>query len=383
MKYKLIIGALLLAFGSVGLTGTTYAAGEDANGTFSVIETDADVAEVRFGSNLLLAGNGIASEKAVEGLLFSTGNDLKLNTKSEYGFVAGNLIQYNATTSKDLFAAGNVVTINDDAKIGRDTFIAGNSVRVEADLPSDLSVTANKLILNGNKVDGDVNLSVNELIIEGQVVVTGKLVVNSDANIDGIERLDYHEIEKYEIVESSITGLNLWMAKLFSIATLFITFTIIMAMFPGVEKRVSKELSVAQFGKDVLIGMVTLLCVPILIVFLLLSFIGAPAAILLLCAYIVMIYIAQGYSGLWLGKVIVEKIAHGKINAFVELLIGVTVLGLLVMIPWLGSYIGLLSLLLGLGLFMQSIKPNRKKKVIASHKAEVSDAKDPDTKEED
>lgn len=256
-------------------------------------------------------------------------------------------------------------------------------MRVEADLPGDLSVTANKLILNGNKVDGDVNLSVNELIIEGQVVVTGKLVVNSDANIDGIERLDYHEIEKYEIVESSITGLNLWMAKLFSIATLFITFTIIMAMFPGVEKRVSKELSVAQFGKDVLIGMVTLLCVPILIVFLLLSFIGAPAAILLLCAYIVMIYIAQGYSGLWLGKVIVEKIAHGKINAFVELLIGVTVLGLLVMIPWLGSYIGLLSLLLGLGLFMQSIKPNRKKKVIASHKAEVSDAKDPDTKEED
>ena len=146
-----------------------------------------------------------------------------------------------------------------------------------------------------------------------------------------------------------------------------------MALFPGVNKRVSKELTITQFGKDILIGMITLLFVPIIAVFLLLSFVGIPAALLLVAAYIAMIYVAQGYSGLWLGKVIVEKVAHGKINAFVEMLIGITALGLLVMIPWIGAYIGLLSLLLGLGLFMQSIKPNRKKKnpIVVSRTEEV------------
>lgn len=188
MKYKLIIGALLLALGGVGATGTALATGEDAGGTFTVAETD-DTVELRFGSNWLLVGNGIISNKSAAGLLLSAGNDLKLNTKSEYGFATGNFIQYDATTTKDLFVAGNIITVGNEAKIGRDTFIAGNNVRVEADLPGNLSVTANKLILNNNKVDGDVNLSVNELVIEEQTVITGKLIVNTDAHIDGIEKL--------------------------------------------------------------------------------------------------------------------------------------------------------------------------------------------------
>lgn len=373
MKYKLIIGALLFAVLGVGNVGTALAVEENNEGTFGYTEPTPDVAELRFGSNLLLAGNGIMSEKTVEGLLLSTGNELNLKTKSEYGFVAGNIIHYNAEATKDLFVAGNVITISDDAKIGRDTFIAGNNVRVEADLPGDLAVTANKAILNNITIDGDVDFDVNELAIEGKVVVTGKIIINSNATITGLDNIDYKEIEKYEVVELNITAVDVWVAKIFSIAALFIVFAIIMALFPGVNKRVSKELTVTQFGKDILIGMITLLFVPIIVVFLLLSFVGIPAALLLVAAYIAMIYIAQGYSGLWLGKVIVEKVAHGKINAFVEMLIGITVLGLLVMIPWIGSYIGLLSLLLGLGLFMQSIKPNRKKKnpIVVSRTEEV------------
>lgn len=373
MKYKLIIGALLFAVLGVGNVGTALAVEANNEGTFGYTEPTPDVAELRFGSNLLLAGNGIMSEKTIEGLLLSTGNELNLKTKSEYGFVAGNIIHYNAETAKDLFVAGNVITISDDAKIGRDTFIAGNNIRVEADLPGDLAVTANKAILNDITIDGDANFDVNELAIEGKVVVTGKIIINSNAAITGLDNIDYKEIEKYEVVELNITAVEVWVAKIFSIAALFIVFAIIMALFPGVNKRVSKELTITQFGKDILIGMITLLFVPIIAVFLLLSFVGIPAALLLVAAYIAMIYVAQGYSGLWIGKVIVEKVAHGKINAFVEMLIGITALGLLVMIPWIGAYIGLLSLLLGLGLFMQSIKPNRKKKnsIVVSRTEEV------------
>ena len=218
MKYKLIIGALLFAVLGVGNVGTALAVEANNEGTFSYTEPTPGAAELRFGSNLLLAGNGIMSEKTIEGLLLSTGNELNLKTKSEYGFVAGNIIHYNAETAKDLFVAGNVITISDDAKIGRDTFIAGNNIRVEADLPGDLAVTANKAI------DGDANFDVNELAIEGKVVVTGKIIINSNATITGLDNIDYKEIEKYEVVELNITAVDVWVAKIFSIAALFIVF---------------------------------------------------------------------------------------------------------------------------------------------------------------
>lgn len=365
-KYKILIAALLMAVLGLGGISPVFAADNDKQGTFEVTETG-DTAEIRLGSNLFLAGNFINSDKGtqlspVNGLLFAAGNQLSLKATSEYAFVAGNVVNYTGETERDLFIAGNIISILNEANIGRDVFAAGNVVDVATDLPGDLSITANKVVINGINIAGDLNVEAENIIIEGKVNVDGKFVVNSDANIDGIEKISYAEIEKYEVVEDELTATEILIAKIISIAGLFIAFTIVMAMFPAVKKRINKELNATQFGKDLVIGIVTLVAVPIIAIFLLISIIGAPAGILLLAAYIIIIYLSQGFTGLWLGKIIVEKLAHGKINDFLELLIGITVLALLVMIPWLGTYIGLLSLILGLGLFMQSIKPNRKPK---------------------
>ncbi len=363
-RYKLLIAAALMAV--LGLGGVSLAQATSGEGTFSVTEVSDDTAELRMGSNLFLAGNLVSSDKSsqpnvTDGLLFAAGNQLGLENQSEYGFIAGNAIDYRGKTEKDLFVAGNLIKIHDGAKVGRDAFIAGNEIVVDADMPGDLSVTGAKVVINGINVKGDLNLDVDRLVIEGKANVDGKLVINADADITGIEKLTYAEMEKYENLEYDVTATEILVSKILSIAALFVAFAVIMAMFPAVKQRVARELNVTQFGKDVLIGMMVLLFVPIIIIFLLISIVGAPAALLLLGTYIIIVYLAQGYSGLWLGKLIVEKLAHGKINAFVEMLIGITVLALLAMIPWVGMYIGLLSLLLGLGLFMQSIKPNRKK----------------------
>lgn len=376
-RYKLLIAAALMAV--LGLGSVSLVQATSGEGTFSVAEISDDTAELKMGSNLFLAGNLVSSDKSsqpntVNGLLFAAGNQLGISNQSEYSFIAGNLIDYSGKTEKDLFVAGNFIKIQNDAKIGRDAFIAGNEITINADMPGDLSVTAAKVIINGINVKGDLNLDADKLIIEGKANVDGKLVINSDADITGIEKISYSEIEKYENIERDATATEILVAKILSIASLFIAFAIIMAMFPAVKKRISQELNVTQFGKDVLIGMMVLLFVPIIAIFLFISVVGAPAALLLLGAYVAVIYLAQGYSGLWLGKLIVEKLAHGKINDFVELLIGITVLALLVMIPWAGMYIGLLSLLLGLGLFMQSIKPNRKKKLPTTPEAIVEEA---------
>lgn len=365
MKHKILTSlvlAIALGLGIVGGAQPVVAAGENTEETFRYEEAG-DTSTMWMGQNLFLAGNNVINNATSRGILFSAGNQLDLQTKSDYAFVAGNIINYNAETEKDLFIAGNAITIQKDAKIGRDTFVAGNNIKLEANLPGAFSATGATITIKDVKIDGNVDLAVDRLNFEGKVEISGKLRINEDANVSGIDNVTYREIEKYEIVEYEITAVDILVGKILSIAGIFITFVIIMALFPGVNRRVGKELTTLQFGKDLLIGIVTLVFIPIIVIFLLISFIGAPAGIVLLVAYLITLYIAKGYTGLWLGKVIIEKLIHGKINAFLELLIGVTLLTLLIMIPWLGGYIWLLSTLLGLGLFMQSIKPNRKKQI--------------------
>lgn len=381
MKHKITGAILAMVFGLAMAGGAqpVSAASDIPEETFRY-EESGSTSTMWMGQNLFLAGNNVINNTTSRGILFSTGNQLDLQTKSDYAFVAGNIINYNAETEKDLFVAGNAITIQKDARIGRDVFAAGNNIKLEANIPGAFSATGATITIRDAKINGNVDLAVDRLSFEGKVEISGKLKINSDASIDGLDNVSYQELERYEVVEYETTAADILVGKILSIAGIFITFVIIMAMFPGVNQRVSKELTAIQFGKDLLIGIVTLVFVPIIVIFLLISFIGAPAGIVLLVTYLVMLYVSQGYTGLWLGKMIIEKLIHGKINAFLELLIGVTLLTLLIMIPWIGGYIWLLSTLLGLGLFMQSIKPNRRKNISNPETKEAEIVNETETK---
>lgn len=373
MKTKMIFVAILAAiFGVGGLSTSVSATGN--NSVFNLQESEENV-ELRMGQNLLLAGNNLNNDNETKGLLFSAGNSLQLKTKSEYSFVAGNMIDYSAETEKDLFIAGNIITISKDAKIGRDVFATGNIITINASLPGNLAVASSEVVFQDDiKIKGNVEITADTIKFIGKVNIDGKLVVDSDTDIIGLENATYSEIERFESAKVELTAADIFSYKLFSIAALFVAFMLVMAMFPGVKQRVAKEIKLVQFGKDLLIGVMVLIFVPIIVVFLFITLVGAPLALILAAVYIIAIYLAQGYSGLWLGKLIVEHLAHGKLNAFLEMLIGITLLSLLAMIPLVGGYIGLVSLLLGLGLFMQSIKPNRKKDSTSTDEVEVEEA---------
>lgn len=360
MRSKLIIGTLLAVLLSVGGVSTTFATDGDTTNADTLQRTtlheEADL-PLWVGSNLLLLGNNINNHTTVNGLLFAAGNTLQLDTQSEYAFVAGNTISYTAQNNKDLFAAGNVITLQDSATIGRDTFLAGNTVTINTDLPGDLSVACAQLVLNNVTIAGDVNLSINELVITGDTQIAGKLTINTDAKISGEENLSYADVERYEIARYEVTTTTIILDKIISLVSLFIAFTIVMAIFPSVKQRVDTELSDGQLAKNLLVGAAALLLMPVTIIALLMTFVGAPAALILLAAFLVLIYLAQGFTGLWLGKLIIEKLAHNKINDFIEMLIGITLLALLTMIPFIGIYVTIFSVVLGLGLALCTIKP--------------------------
>ena len=373
MKNKMILTAICASILSVvGLTLpaiaeeitprdlTSSVRSEETESTFELEQSDSDTEILKVGQNRFIAGMNVMSETETNGLLFISGNNVGVKAPSEYDFMAGNILDFSSSTKKDLFAAGNYITIHQDARVGRDVFAAGNVIKIDADLPGSVSVAARKLVLNDIKIDGNVDLSVGEVIFQGKTEITGKLSINNDAYIDGISNVTYAEIEKYEVVVDTATATEIFLSKVLSIIALFVTFVIIMALFPAIKDKVSKEVNYVQFGKDLFIGLCTLLFVPLISIFLIMSIIGAPAGLILIVAYVIMIYLSQAFTGVWLGELLVNNLFHSNAPAFVKLLLGITLVIFVGMLPFIGWFMTLLAIILGLGLFMQAINPSHK-----------------------
>lgn len=339
---------------------------EDVRPTFIVESDEAEQsAGLWFGKNLLLAGNNLATAPDVEdGLLLVAGNSLELGGDSEYGFVFGNVIKYTGTAQRDLYVAGNSITLDPDASIGRDVFAAGNKVYIGTDLAGDLSVTANHVVIEkGLVIDGNVNIDAEKIEIGNDVEIVGKLTYNDNAHISDLRGVTYGGIEAYHVAEISpeVEIISAIYGKLLSIAGLFLVMALIIAFYPKLHEKVQQESSAKRFGINLALGCGVVIILPMFIILAFLTIVAAPLGIIGLLMYLLAIYLAQGFTGLWLGHLIIEKLFKLKGNTFAELLTGIFVLGMLALVPFIGVVTGLLSMLFGLGLIVNCVKPSKEK----------------------
>ena len=241
----------------------------------------------------------------------------------------------------------------------------------------DLSATAGTVELRNTKIAGNVNLTAENIKFVGNVEIAGALVYNENAEVSGLEHTSYGSIEAYEVVEVGLAARIAAMiyGKIMSIAALFIAIAIIGAVYSKFHDKISAEMDANRFGINLATGFGVLLVVPIIALIALISFVVAPLGIVALALYAVMIYLSQGFAGAWLGHLIIEKGFKTKGNIFAEAFIGILILGILALIPYVGVITGFLGLLLGLGLIIQCIKPIKTTKPKVSAKFDSKDEK--------
>ncbi len=358
---KLIL-ATVTVFAAVGFSLPVCALHEPETNippTFdSKISDDGNRIRLNFGDNLLLLGNNLDSTLATPGLFLSFGNDLRLKSSSEYAFIAGNTVSVESVTEKDLFAAGNLVSLNRSAKIGRDVFASAYSLTVDTDLPGDLSVTASQVIFKNAKVSGNVNLNVGTVVFEGETTIDGTLVINEDAVRQGFDNVKFAKLETYQDQDSANATI-LWMQKFISMFSLALAAVLILLMWPRARACLTSEATVRQFGNDLVIGLATLILVPILAILCLISSFAAPLGLILILLFIIIIYLSQAFAGVWLGHLLVSKLFRSSAPVYVEAIIGILILGCLSMVPGLGVLTGFLGLLIGLGLIIRSCRHDK------------------------
>ena len=106
-------------------------------------------------------------------------------------------------------------------------------------------------------------------------------------------------------------------------------------------------------------GLGVLIAVPVVAIFTFLTVVAAPLGIIGLVLYAVAIYASQGFTGAWLGHLLLEKLCKFKGNIFIEALLGIVILAAVSFIPYIGILTGFMSMLLGLGMIVAFVRAKK------------------------
>lgn len=326
-------------------------------------EEDDDAARIKFGQNLLYAGNDVVNSALTDGLLFSFGNRMEVRGAGEYNIAAANILEVHGATEKDLFAAGNLVHLAEDAEIGRDVYLAGNEVRIESDLNGNAAITASKVTFKNVTIDGDVNLDAGQIIFGQNVKILGTLVYNENAQVTGLDSASIAHTETYVDAETKASAGELWLAQAIGAIGTFIVALILIIVFPKLKERIAAEANVQRFGIDFLSGLGFLALVPILSILLMISIFGMKAGLLLLAAWFLIVCLTGVFTGLWLGHITVEKLFRSRAPFVVEAIVGILLLGCLALVPGVNIFVSFFSVVFGTGLLISCVRPSKAKEV--------------------
>ena len=83
----------------------------------------------------------------------------------------------------------------------------------------------------------------------------------------------------------------------------------------------------------------------------LMSIIGVPLAIIGFIMYGIMIYLTNVFVGYLLGDVLIRKVFNKTdVNNYLAILLGIVIIELLKVVPFVGALVSIITLCLGLGI---------------------------------
>jgi len=297
--------------------------------------------------NYAVFGNTLNLKGTVVGDLVSFGNEISVDGTTNGNILgASNMFEINGKVDRDVFVAGNGITISKDAVINGDLFVAGNSIQIDGEVKGMVYSGSSNLVVNG-KVGKGIKAGVSDFTLGPDSVVNGNIVYYSDkqANISSTSKhtgtIEFKQSSKEWSTPSMTKRVTDGFYSMLSILVVAILLILIMPRKMEMWTNHIKD----SFWKSFGLGFVFLFILPILIFILLITMIGIPLSIILTGFYILAIYISKIIFANFLGNAIVKS----NWNAIWKITLGIFVLSILNLIPIVGPIIGFIALTTGLG----------------------------------
>lgn len=339
----------------------------------------------RAGAAALAAGILVLSAGAaapVQGAPSSLSENLVSGDGQGPQFFTGALVSVRDDVEGDVYAAGQSITIEGD--ITGDVIAAGQNITINGDIDGNLRLAGQNITVNGAvsrsgtvfaaevqlseagsfggdlvgsaetiAIDGtigrDLILSVGDLRVHG--AVGGDLTYSSDT--EALLSPDAVEGSAERVAPSSSAEVDAspgtlflgWiLGLLYALIALIPIAVIAGLLFPRTVVRVTEHL-VHSPWKALLVGFLASLVIPLVLLFLLITIIGAPLAFAGLLIWFVLTLASFVHSSFFLGRLVLR----GEQRPAVKALIGAPILIAGLATPWLNVLVWVAMVLFGLG----------------------------------
>jgi cytoskeletal protein CcmA (bactofilin family) len=316
-------------------------------------------------NSLIAIGNDVCVDGTVEGDLIAFSRDLTVD-----GHVTGDVISFARSVSLAGTVDGNVRcfsdTLNLQGAIGKNATIfaahlnldpkgtvGGDMIAFAGDAVLDGKVTRDLLFFAGNTtldgpVGGDVSLRGGRLSVGPEASLAGDLQVTSNVRPDIAAGAKLaHPLEfRYRPRRTAFWTAAFFFRQALAYGAAFLCGLLLLKFFPGLF--VTAREAVRRVGLAMSVGALVLIAGIALTFFsLLLIFAGVAAGIATLMLYAPVLYGSQVFVGLWVG----EKVKHASAaeSLLGQLAVGLLILRILGVIPFLGFFVWAAVLIWGTG----------------------------------
>jgi hypothetical protein len=319
---------------------------------------------------LLATGNIVRVEGVINGDLLAFGQSVEVR-----GTVKGDLVTFAKRTAVSGTVEGNIYDFSNsldvDGQLGHSLYGLMESLRVN----DRGRVGGGVLVAAGDvSVDGEVKRSVTMAVgtadvtgsIGRELTMTGdSLTLTNTARIGGNLSASVRELKNVHIADgATITGTreiqlrashsHFTSPRFYFHQTLWLIAAMLVGwlgliLFPGFFQASTQ--AVGSGWRSLGLGFAALVGVPVAIIVAAITLVGLPVSLMLLAIYLAAIYLAKIWVGAFLGRMLLKPTGATKGDWLLGLLVGLLIITIVVLIPYVGGLVHFGVVCLGLGAF--------------------------------
>ena len=255
-------------------------------------------------------------------------------------YVAGGNVNVTAPVSGNVRIAGGDITVT--GSVGGKLAVAGGHVKLDGPVAGNATVSGGTLDLGPNaRISGRLSFNGGRLDQDPAAQVIGGVVRSSRHHHEWDGEAHHHGIAR-----------AIWTVGLMLLAG------IIAGALPGPVRRMQEELR-TQPWLATLFGIVALICIPVAAVIVMITVIGIPLGLLAILGYVALILIGYVASSVVVSGLLLDRyksdVASQTAWRVVAAGLAMLVIASLGMVPFVGRFIGVVALVIGVGVIVAAI----------------------------
>ena len=342
--------------------------------TITVDGTAADDLFLFADGSVVAATNGkpaVLLSGSMQGDVWAAGESLELSghVARHARLIGFKSVYINGSVGQNLIALGGTVSVGEASEVSGSAVLIGQDVLAEGTMHGKTRIYGSQVTLSGT-FDGDVTITASDINVMPGTHIAGNLyyLMNKDLILDSKVEIGGKLIKQEPVAVPQPAGLSL-AAILLQMGLFFGAMLVGMAfisILPSVVAMSVHHLSESCW-RCLLIGFATFCLVPMTAFFLLFTVIGLPLALVMLLAYVILVYLSKIIVGIYVGHLILRRKNSGPVSLMLPLLaMGLFVIYLGTSLPFpIDILIWFVSTFLGLGALVSTILDRRTPVMVA------------------